>query len=63
MVDHFRDIWGKSIDAQNWGHVLVQIVNKADKGMGSYEPTYRKRLSSLVSCSLLKTFLSQNIYS
>lgn len=47
MVDHFEDIWGKSIDPQNWGQVLVRIVNNADKCMGSYEPTYRKRLSSL----------------
>jgi hypothetical protein len=48
MDDLFKEIWGESIDYTDWGQVLIQLVNKADKHMGSYEPTYRKRLSSLV---------------
>jgi len=63
MVDHFEDIWGKSIDPQNWGQILVQIVNNADKGMGSYEPTYRKRLSSLVCPYTSKPCQAQNLSS
>ncbi|OCL02047.1 hypothetical protein AOQ84DRAFT_383087 [Glonium stellatum] len=45
--DPFKGIWGERLDSQDWGQVLIQIVNKADKCMGSYEPTYRKRLSKL----------------
>jgi hypothetical protein len=48
MDDVFKGIWGESIAYADWGQVLIQLVNKADKYMGSYEPTYRRRLSRLV---------------
>jgi hypothetical protein len=48
MDDLFKENWGEPIDYTDWGQVLIELVNKADKSMGSYEPTYRKRLSRLV---------------
>lgn len=46
-VDHFNDLWEESIDPQNWGQILTKIVDKADRGIGKYESTYRKTLLSL----------------
>jgi hypothetical protein len=48
MDNLFKGSWGESIDNTDWGQVLIELVNQADKSMGSYEPTYRKRLSRLV---------------
>jgi hypothetical protein len=48
MDDLFKGNWGEPIDYTDWGQVLIELVNKADKSMGSYEPIYRKRLSRLV---------------
>ncbi|KUJ16671.1 uncharacterized protein LY89DRAFT_684771 [Mollisia scopiformis] len=47
MDDPFKEIWGDMNGPQDMGHLLIQLVNNADKCMGSYESIYRKRLSSL----------------
>jgi len=47
MDDPFKEIWNELNGPQDLGQLLIRLVNSADKCMGSYEPTYRKRLSSL----------------
>lgn len=47
--DRFKEIWEQQQNVYDWADVLVQIIRKADRCMGSYEPTYRKRLAELVS--------------
>ena len=49
--DRFKEIWEQQQDVHDWADILVQIIRKADRCMGSYEPTYRKRLAKLVSPS------------
>ena len=47
--DRFKEIWEQQRNLHGWADILVQIIRKADRCMGSYEPTYRKRLAKLVS--------------
>ena len=47
--DRFKEIWEQQRNIHGWADILVQIIRKADRCMGSYEPTYRKRLAKLVS--------------
>lgn len=47
--DQFKEIWEHHRNVRGWADILVQIIRKSDRYMGSYEPTYRKRLAKLVS--------------
>ena len=49
VSDQFKEIWEQQRNVYGWADILVQIIRIADRRMGSYEPTYRKRLARLVS--------------